>query len=776
INIFGEVIVPAAKQTILIRGNIIKIIKPDSSATFLQTDEYGRIIDKSDYDEFRVIKVGGSEAPITILDTVRMPVGSTLLPMDSLQWYSDPVSSLWGMRNIFTGVNVITPQFYYVNSIGGGMELVAIQESVYGIHVDDMVTVARERVGVVNNKTGQIVLQPNYANVLPSQGESFSGYVRAVLQDGSMALVSTDGSERAIKCTWIEELSDGYARFCIDGKYSVESGGETVCKLSLFAVQQNLDPKKSFGIASTSEQYMDKTLSIAGGKWGYMDSTGTITVAATYDGAHKPIAKTGIVKSNKKWGLVDMSGGMILPCTFDGLSYLQTDSSTMVIAQTNGVRYGYLDAKGNIVINADLKKSKSLGSGFIAFSRTGKWGVMNTKGETVLPETYADILSFSEGKAAVKLGGKWGFIDTSGTQIVPLKYERAGDFHEGMARVVYEHKWGYINDKGLMIIQPKFLQAGNFSGKSAPVKTKDGFGLVGKDGNYIIQPSWAKIVQLDSNLRGFFLLRNDFVYGICKSDGKVLLAPRFEQYIYLGQGRISYRSATKFGIMDTTGRVITATIFDNVHGYSENFAAAAYDSKWGYIDLMGKFVIEPQYEIAGKFYDHSAYTYLENGYAQFLDTTGNIVYSLGKGTSVLLGYSEGKYVLGELDNYRQIKDEYYLTRHGVHVNRFTYKEALAFDSGLARVRPSGNLWGLISYTGYYVAKPKFSLIAPFADGLARFQMLNTNGLYSIDGKAILPVNYDGISYDSQLKMIRFEKDSSVGYLFPDGRVCWPESE
>ncbi|MBI3511628.1 MAG: WG repeat-containing protein [Bacteroidetes bacterium] len=778
INDRGMVLVPPGIQQIIVRDLTVKVLHTDSSATYITLDENGNIFSKDNYDVFRVIKITGREAP------VKLPVNSSSAGttngytprIDSLDWFMNNKTGLWGMRNTFTGDTILPAQFEYVTPAGNFLTLVAIKEEVPSVIVDERISYAMDRVGLVNDTTGKFTLKPEYASILTTDigNKRFYGYVRATLTDGSMALVSTDGSARTFRCTYVENVANGYARFCTGGKWTIDDPGEMITNVFHFTTEQNLNQMRSFGIASTSKTFMEKNICIAGGKWGYLDSTGKIVIAPVYDGAKPSQKKTGIVKQNKKWGVLRMDNSSIIPCAYDVVSYLPADTNTMILAQNNGLRYGYIDRNGNIVIPADLKMSKPLGEGFIGFTRTGKWGVMNVRGEIICPENYNEILPFSEGKAAVRKGTKWGFIDTLGTEIIEPGFDKAGGFHNGIARANSNHKWGFIDVSGNFIVEPKYLQAGDFSVSSAPAKTRDGWGLIDKDGKWLQKPVWNKITLLDSLLPGFFVLRNEYVNGVCRADGKIIITPRYDQFKYLGEGRIAYLSGTAWGITDTSGKIITASIFDQLKSFSENLAAASYDSKWGYIRTNGKFAIEPQYMIAGKFQDHRAYTYTMDHKGQFIDTSGTVFFSIPR-SCVLLGYSEGKYLLGRLNKKKEVEKMYFITRHGVLVNRCEYKEALPFQDGAARVR-EGMTWGLISYTGFYIVRPRYFMISPFDQGLARFQMHYTQGLFSIDGKEILPAEYDAIDYDAELKMVRFDKGNAMGYLFPDGRICWPEGE
>lgn len=784
INLRGEVLVPPDNQQIIVRGNTVKVMRSDSSATFLTIDNNGRITSRSDYDEFRVIKVGGREAPVaggpsTAIRSLRPAPARTYVPrVDSLEWYFDSEKHLFGLRNTFTDAIVIPPQFEFVTPVAGYYALVGVRDTTEVMTIDDRATYAMERVGLVNDTSGKFILRPRYTAIHTEDlgPHGYSGCVRATLPGGQVGLVSTDGSERMFKYTWVDNIQNGYARICVGGKWSVYSSGENISNLFRFTRDQALQPMLSFGKASTSKEFMDRSLVISGGKWGYVDSTGKVVIPATYDGARASCRATGIVKQEKKWGLIDMTGAQRIPCVYDGVSYLQTDSTTLVIVQQNGMRYGYIDRNGSIVIPADLKQSKPIGGGFIAFTRTGKWGVLNSKGETVCPESYHEILAFSEGKAAVRRGNKWGYIDTTGAEVIPLNYEKAGDFHEGYARVVVNHRWGFIDATGSTIIEPQFLQAGDFSGESAPAKTREGYGLIGADGKWRVKPAWQSMKQLDSLCRGIFIVRDERVFGLYRSDGKLLIAPRFEGYRYLGEGRIAYLSGTDWGLMDTSAHIFTPTIFDMIKPFSEHLAPALQDGHWGFVRTNGRYAIAPQYAIAGPFLDNRAYVVGPNGPC-FIDTTGRSVFTIDH-DKVLIGYSEGKYVIG---NYERRRDEvvsmFYLTRHGFRVNRFDYKEAKVFSDGSARVRPAGGVtWGLISFTGYYLVKPRFFLLGAFDHGLARFQMRYTQGAFTLEGKPLLPVEYDAISFDADMQLVRFEKGNALGWMFNDGRICWPESE
>ncbi len=781
INHRGEVLVSAGNQQIIIRGNAVKVLRPDNSATILTIGNDGSIIDRVTYDEFRVIKVGGRENVPGIDFNNNRPARA--MRTDTLRWFYDNEKNLWGMVNQFTGDTVLRPKFSNITRAGRSLTRVEIPDTVAGPYVDGKETWARQRCGLINDTTAQFILKPVYVTIMIEDltRNGFENRVRATLPNGTMALVSLDGKETRFVYTWIETLQQGYARFCTGGKWTIEDGGEIISPVRKFCTDQRLDARMSFGGASISQDFMMSNVKLAGGKWGYLDSTGKVIVAATYDGAKTPFASTGIVRQGKKWGLVDMSGMVKMPCSYDGLSYLRMGSGATVLAQNNNVRYGYIDATGNIVVPADLKKTTSLGGGYIGFTRTGRWGVMNVKGETICAENYHEILPFSEGYAAVRKGNRWGYIDTLGTEVVPLIYEKAGPFSCGMARVLTKQRWGYIDKSGILVIEAKYLQAGEFLGISAPVKNRDGFGLISKEGKWLLKPTWRRITPLEgSNL---YVVRNDYAQGLCRNDGKLLVSPRYEGYTYLGEGRISYRVGLYCGLMDTTGKVMSGPVYERIRSFSQGLAATSQNGQWGYIRPNGKFAIPPQYRLAGQFGSNLAFVTrlsvanrrVRHG-SYFIDTTGEFAFAVDTKWSSAMPFHEGKSRILYKKDEKSIKYfHYYVTQHGVRVNRFEYDDAGEFEGGVARVCID-NRWGLVSFTGYYVVKPRFTHLEPFDNGLARFQLKTIYGLYTLEGTEILPVQYDYIGYDQGPQLVRYERANAMGYLFRDGRVCWAESE
>jgi hypothetical protein len=88
----------------------------------------------------------------------------------------------------------------------------------------------------------------------------------------------------------------------------------------------------------------------------------------------------------------------------------------------------------------DLKNLKPKG---------GRWGYLDPKGEIIINPTYEIAHAFSEGKATVKQNGKWGFINTKGDIIVPCEYDKfESTYSKGYGKLIKNNKVFIFDENG----------------------------------------------------------------------------------------------------------------------------------------------------------------------------------------------------------------------------------------------------------------------------------------------------------------------------------------
>ena len=76
---------------------------------------------------------------------------------------------------------------------------------------------------------------------------------------------------------------------------------------------------------------------------------------------------------------------------------------------------------------------------------------------------------------------------------------------------------------------------------------------------------------------------------------------QFNEARPFSEGLAAVRLDEKYFYIDVQGRRITAPRFDMAMAFSEGLAAVEVGRKWGYINLRGEFQIKPRFDKAGDF-------------------------------------------------------------------------------------------------------------------------------------------------------------------------------
>jgi WG containing repeat len=251
----------------------------------------------------------------------------------------------------------------------------------------------------------------------------------------------------------------------------------------------------------------------------------------------------------------------------------------------------YLDTSGQIAIAPSICNSGK----YAGYEVTGKG-------------------SFSEGLASAHVSGDnrgIGFIDKSGELVIePHDFWDVGEFTEGIVRVQLEYsdKFGYMDCTGKIIVEPQFCFGWNFSGGLATVgvsvKVKSaGFRkyesqvkrtYVNTQGKLITPPQFDRCEDFAEE-RGIVKIDHD--YGCLDTSGRCIVEP---QFLFMGQYShgLSHTAldSQQWGFIDLDGNMAIPFKFEDATPFREGLAAVRLNNKWGFINRLGEFVIEPIYD------------------------------------------------------------------------------------------------------------------------------------------------------------------------------------
>lgn len=301
-------------------------------------------------------------------------------------------------------------------------------------------------------------------------------------------------------------------------------------------------------------------------------------------------------------------------------------SEGLVPVCNNEYRWGYMDKKGNMVIDYKFYDAKSFSEGLAAVSISNDdldgdncYGYINKKGEYVIKPQFDDAGSFHEGKAYVgevigegdNFGNKYAlkYINKKGEVVIKGDFEyetldiMQSDFSDGLACVCVDGKYGYIDKNGEMLIKPQYEAARGFS---------EGLALVfDEDKRSIINVVVDSLVKGENSSAKFINKKGETVIDM----SKYYNATQF----YNGVSFV-FDGEKKYGFIDKKG----------------NFTGFKYEMD-GIIDDEMAETLDFDYK-----FDSYGYSLVyEDGKAEIINTKGEVIkkdFNIGKGR---YNYSNG---------------------------------------------------------------------------------------------------------------------------------------
>ena len=318
------------------------------------------------------------------------------------------------------------------------------------------------------------------------------------------------------------------------------------------------------------------------------------------------------------------------------------------------------------------------------------------------------------------------------------RYDNAGDFYQGLAAVKVNNQWGFINTEGKMVIAPQFnpyqaqfnayfsdgLVAINFvSAKKSGIEGNDPvgtrWGFADQIGKVVIKPQFV----------GNYYYPPHFANGLAVISGN-----------FIGTTIKTFGLNTKYGYIDKTGKFVIPQTFDEAYDFSDDLASVKVGSKYGFIDKTGRMVIAPAYDAAGFFQDGIAVVEL-NGLSYVIDKHNKKIFDQG------------------------------------------FQNLSAFTEGLARFEEGGKV-GFIDRTGHVKIKPTYQYSSAqsqrlmyFSEGLCPFEMLGEDrqgritrkfGYFNKDGKTVIETRFDYAGpFNNGIAVVSV--NGNYGYINKSGR-------
>lgn len=161
------------------------------------------------------------------------------------------------------------------------------------------------------------------------------------------------------------------------------------------------------------------------GRWRYLKMDGTF-LPGEYEEAGSFYQNTAAVKENNSWYLIDEKGERLSSQTYEDIKldlYGCHIQGKVILAKEKG-KYHLYDTEFKQIGDFSCDDIDiCIDNNLIAFKQGELWGYVNTKGEIIVEPLYAGAKSFSNGMAAVSnKSGMWGFINREYQVVIDCRY------------------------------------------------------------------------------------------------------------------------------------------------------------------------------------------------------------------------------------------------------------------------------------------------------------------------------------------------------------------
>jgi len=170
-------------------------------------------------------------------------------------------------------------------------------------------------------------------------------------------------------------------------------------------------------------------------------------------------------------------------------------------------------------------------------------------------------------------GGSWGFINKRGELVIKPVYQRARPFSEGLAAVeVKGQGTGFIDMTGKMVIEPRLF--------TVVFSFRDGVACF-RGSPELKSPGWNDYGHIDK--KGKITL---FPKGINVLEFSEDLAPADDAPVWNGSQWVN----SKKGYVDKRGEWVIKPQFDSAEMFQDGIAEVTSDGARGWIEKSGKFL------------------------------------------------------------------------------------------------------------------------------------------------------------------------------------------
>lgn len=508
------------------------------------------------------------------------------------------------------------------------------------------------------------------------------------------------------------------------------------------------------------------------GKMGAVDKRGNWIVPCQYEGLWTSNKSYNIVSNNNKVGLVNKKGQVIIPLEYEEVHYLSAD---ILLAKNNNL-YGLFNTNGEALTPLIYNQISKPKAGLFEVRKAGRFGLINRYGQEVIPCQFDQITTyFEKGIAIVSRPPQgdhltYGLISQEGDWILNYKYHKIEPFDSsGLTKVRLHSKIGLINWSGKEVVAPIYHSIASFQNglakvsKSNPTTTNQQlYGYINQKGEEVIPCVYTSIKPYK---KGLFLITKDNKQTIINQNDVPQIA-WYDQITpfdgYSNAKLLVVQLGNRVGIIDSSLNIITPIEYDYISTNNTNFIKVSKEDKDGYLDSQGKVVIPAVYDKIDEKYNSAFLKVTKDNKVGLIDKRGQVI--------IPLLYDDVGYFFSEEQQQTWVERNGKMgmvNRAGKVIIPCIYDRLHWIHSMPTIIAVEDGQYGLIDYYSHQIVLPtNYDFIQSFytaGDTLLRVVKDHKIGLFSLDAKIIIPLEYDKITVSTP-SVFRVEKGGTYSFM------------
>ncbi len=365
----------------------------------------------------------------------------------------------------------------------------------------------------------------------------------------------------------------------------------------------------------------------------------------------------------------------------------------------------------------------------------------------------------------VRIGDQWGLIDRTGRQVISPRYSAVGETDAfGYTSIQTDEGVGLLLADGEELFPPIYQDIQVLDSLLYGIMAAGKWRVVDRNGRTVLAAGYDRVRS--AGKAGLLFYFQDGYWGAVNADGTRLLDARYDEIELSPTGDFALRSGDFRGLARTDGRVIVPPRFTSVDRLGTNLVLVSRDGRSGGYSNSGQVLFPAEYQQITELGDN--YLLLRRGERLDLFSRPLSRLIVERATGDFGLFSEHYLSLRIGDKLGLI------TTGGTTALPVAYQEIQPFLQGLFRVKIKGG-WGLIGGGEEIVLPCEYEYISPLRGGGCILRRNDKFGLANYRGEIIQPCTYDRIELEEDGRVRAFTGPANGAamtalQILPDGSL------